>query len=87
MQQWKVILVLVKLLYKTEYNLCDNFEALTRRSFDQTLIIRFLIVTAMLLDFRLTSHGHLKQVTTSNSRSLNQIGLRCLDLSLNNYHL
>ena len=38
---------LFKLLYKTEYNLCDNFEALSRRSFDQKLIMRFLIVIAI----------------------------------------
>ena len=38
-------LLFLKLLYKTEYNLCDSSEALSRRSFDQKLIIRFLIVT------------------------------------------
>ena len=38
--------VVDKIIIKTEYNLCDNFEALSR-SFDQKLKTRFLIVTAI----------------------------------------
>ena len=39
------MMVVKKLLYNTEYNLCDNFDSLLRSSLDQKLITCFLIVT------------------------------------------